>query len=782
MTRWLLALLLLAPATLQAQTTIRVCASGCEYVNANLQAALYAAVSGDTVLLESGFMYAGTTILPQKAGTAYATIRTGVTSTGTVMATSSFPAANVRLTAADSGNLAKFQPTTNNLPGIRTVFPAGTGAGTGCTVAPCVASYWKVQWVEVLTGTYGGSALVDLGSNGTSGAMPSGDMQDTAAEEPHHIILDQVYIHGDPVIGQFRGVMVAAKDVQILNSTITNIKSLAEGQAIWGDNSIGNLTITNNDIQGNGENVMLGGDTPRMAVTTTVLASPAPTTTTFTMAATAADFLTVGQGLSVVVAGVKKYTHVTAIAGAALTVEALSAAPDVPGAINYSVVPKNLTFTKNSLSKPVAWRDPWLTTPVVTPTCSITGGSLAAGTYYYRVTALLTTASANVATSTASVETSCAVATGTTGSVGLSWPAVTDATSYRVYGRATGAENIYFTVTAPTVTFTDTGAAGTGGAVPTGTGSTPLVKNVFEIKKWHTATIDGNVFDYSWQDGQTGFAILFTVLNNSSAVDGNDSAVVRGITFSNNKIRHAAAAMQITGRAADGDISDRTQDITVSNNIFEDIGTAWGAKENTIFIGTGVNVGTTTDRGPLNVAFNHNTFLNLQSKMFLLFDLYKSSTQYTADNFDFTNNLVMRDLTATTGLRNVNAGGTGTEGNTSWLEVAGTGSSWLANVTTSGGSVAACSAYPGAPSATWCPSRATFEGIFVDYAGGNFRLTGSSAFDSAGSDGLDVGANIDTIEALTTIALSGNNAVSGGGNARGKGKMRTRVKHPAALF
>jgi PKD repeat protein len=345
---------------------------------------------------------------------------------------------------------------------------------------------------------------------------------------------------------------------------------------------------------------------------------------------------------------------------------------------------------------------------------------------------------------------------------------VQNAAFYYIYGRNAGGQNVrqYTTSTS----FTDTGTA-VGDAchstqvqpticsenVPTTPGSTWMMKNLFEIKHYHTATIEGNVFDYSWNAGQTGFAILFTVLNNSGGTDGNDSAVTRNITFRHNKIRHAAAAFQLTGTAADGDISDRTRDITIFNNVWEDVGSSqWGAKENIIIIGTGANAAYngTGLRGPLNVLIDHNTFLNAQGKSVPLFDLYKNSEQSEAQNFDFTNNMFRKN---DFGLRSNGSGGLQGEGTTSWNNATDAASSWASNVVVG----ASCSIYPGAPSPLYCPNEATFQSSFAAYSTGNYRVT--SVFTTASTTGGPTGADIDAIEAFTDIALSGNNS-SGGSN------------------
>lgn len=101
---------------------------------------------------------------------------------------------------------------------------------------------------------------------------------------------------------------------------------------------------------------------------------------------------------------------------------------------------------------------------------SASGGSLSATTYYYKATALNGTGE-TIASNEASATT-----TGSTGSVALSWTAVTGATSYRIYrGTSAGGESVYFT--SSTNSFTDVGGSSTSGTVPgsntTGTTWTP---------------------------------------------------------------------------------------------------------------------------------------------------------------------------------------------------------------------------------------------------------------------------------------------------------------------
>lgn len=98
-------------------------------------------------------------------------------------------------------------------------------------------------------------------------------------------------------------------------------------------------------------------------------------------------------------------------------------------------------------------------------TARTTGGTFAAGTYFYKVTATNTAGE-----TTGSVEASAVVVLN--GSVVLNWDVVPGASGYKVYRSATtGTENVspalVGTVTsATTPTYTDTGAAASAGAVP----------------------------------------------------------------------------------------------------------------------------------------------------------------------------------------------------------------------------------------------------------------------------------------------------------------------------
>lgn len=100
-----------------------------------------------------------------------------------------------------------------------------------------------------------------------------------------------------------------------------------------------------------------------------------------------------------------------------------------------------------------------LAVPVQSALATASGGSLAANTYYYVVTATNT-----FGETIASNEQN--IATGASGKNTVTWAAVPGATGYKIYrGTGTGAENVFYSVGAVT-TFLDTGGASTAGTPP----------------------------------------------------------------------------------------------------------------------------------------------------------------------------------------------------------------------------------------------------------------------------------------------------------------------------
>jgi hypothetical protein len=136
----------------------------------------------------------------------------------------------------------------------------------------------------------------------------------------------------------------------------------------------------------------------------------------------------------------------------------------------------------------------------VAATPSTSGGTLAAGTYYFRVTFL------NAAGESAGSAEVSAVTTGSTGSVSIAWTTDTRATSARVYvGTASGAEGQYFTDVdgvGPLVVTTATGSVGT---VPTVSTARIVIPDATDLWPVTSVTLDRQVMQLDRNEEITGF-------------------------------------------------------------------------------------------------------------------------------------------------------------------------------------------------------------------------------------------------------------------------------------
>jgi hypothetical protein len=124
--------------------------------------------------------------------------------------------------------------------------------------------------------------------------------------------------------------------------------------------------------------------------------------------------------------------------------------------------------------------------------------------------------------------------------------------------------------------------------------SSATCKNLIELKQADGIIIVGNTMEYSFVDGQTGYAIVLTVRNEYGA---SPWANVKNVIVENNIIRHVAGGIHILGRD-DRNTSQIMTNILIKNNKIEDMSWDWGGNGRQIFI-TG---------GPDKVTFEGNEF------------------------------------------------------------------------------------------------------------------------------------------------------------------------------
>jgi hypothetical protein len=250
-------------------------------------------------------------------------------------------------------------------------------------------------------------------------------------------------------------------------------------------------------------------------------------------------------------------------------------------------------------------------------------------------------------------------------------------------------------------------------------GSSWTVKNLFELKNARRVLVDGNVFEHNWPAAQNGFSILFTVRNQDGSAPWS---VVEDVTFTHNILRHASAAINILG-TDDLHPSQQTKRILVANNLFDDINAStWGGNGRLLQVLDGT----------ANVTINHNTAFHTGEII--------AAAGPANSGFTYRNNLTPNNQY-------------GIAGDNHYGDPAGTLATYFPGAVVrrnviQGGNA---SRYP---ADNFFPATMSDVG-FVDLAGGDYRLRTTSAYKNAGTDGRDVGADIDSIAAATAGAEGG---------------------------
>jgi hypothetical protein len=197
----------------------------------DLQDAIDMAQLGDTIVLDAGVVFKGPFILPKKTGAGWLTIRTS------------------------TPDKAFIPPGTRVSPAHAPLMPKLISwKGEGVVLAERGAHHYRFIGIEVAPseGTYLYS-LMWFGNN----------RERTLEELPHHMIVDRCYIHGDPKKGSRRGVALNGRHVAVIDSYLSDFKEVGgDSQAILGWGGAGPFKISNNYLEGAGENVMFGGGDP----------------------------------------------------------------------------------------------------------------------------------------------------------------------------------------------------------------------------------------------------------------------------------------------------------------------------------------------------------------------------------------------------------------------------------------------------------------------------------------------------------------------------------------
>jgi hypothetical protein len=265
-----------------------------------------------------------------------------------------------------------------------------------------------------------------------------------------------------------------------------------------------------------------------------------------------------------------------------------------------------------------------------------------------------------------------------------------------------------------------------------------IAKNLFELKNAQRVLLEGNILENSWGGfTQGGFGIVLTPKNQGGTCP---SCRVTDITIRYDSIRHVGSGMQIANAPADnGATAVDGQRYSIHDVVIDDIdGKKYSGPSELAQIS--VNPG-----APLlqNVVINHVTAFPAHT-LFVIGDMVATSTQMK--NFVFVNSIVNAGDAPVWSTGGGPANCAFHDNPRTTFEACFTGSSFVRD--------AIIDAPYGAsnwPANNFFPKSA--EAVrFANYNGGNggdYRLQPSSPFRGKGTDGKDLGADMDAVRAAT---------------------------------
>jgi uncharacterized protein YjdB len=243
-------------------------------------------------------------------------------------------------------------------------------------------------------------------------------------------------------------------------------------------------------------------------------------------------------------------------------------------------------------------------------------------------------------------------------------------------------------------------------------------KNLIETKHARRLLIEGNVIEDNWMDAQAGFAFVLKSENQNGDTPWTQST---DITIRYNKIRNTGNVFNLAANPS-GIPAVPAGRMVITDNVIENVNTS-------PYLGDGHTLQLLG--GLYDIVMMHNTVLSANGG---------SATTVVFGALPVIQRLVIHSNVFHHGVYGMKGGGT-TEGSIS-LGTFAPGYLVTNNVISNGGTPGNYPAYNYFPS--------TQSGIgFVDLAGGDFHLSGSSPYKNDGYDGRDVGADIDKVNALT---------------------------------
>ena len=249
------------------------------------------------------------------------------------------------------------------------------------------------------------------------------------------------------------------------------------------------------------------------------------------------------------------------------------------------------------------------------------------------------------------------------------------------------------------------------------------VKNLIESKHARRMLIEGNVIENTWADAQAGFAFVLKSENQNWDTPWTQTT---DITIRYNRIRNVGSVFNLAANPSGAPAVPAAR-FVITDNIVENVGSGmFGGDGRTFQLLPGLS----------DIVLMHNTVVSAGGS--------NPATIYLAGGG--ISRLVVHSNVLHHGSAGVKGDAT-TEGSAS-LDRFASGSLYSNNAMIYGGTA---SLYP---ANNWFPATINDVG-FVNPAGGDYRISGTSSYANKGYDGRNIGADVDQVNALTRSAVVG---------------------------